>query len=171
MPIDPEHLLDCARRSGAVAVEVHSLDSTTQTVSFEANAPKQIEATQSQGVAVRLWTSETEAGVAVAYGSVEPQILVDKAWAMATPSDPPLLNSAPPPQWDYAAPTVETADLVSWGKETIANILDQFPDVICEGGWSQSQGQVRLLNSAGLDYGRADWGVGGGVQATWVRGG
>nr|WP_228383004.1 DNA gyrase modulator [Synechococcus elongatus] len=90
--LQPEQLLDLARRSGAELAEVYWSSSESRPVYFEANELKQLESTQSEGVALRLWR-QGKPGLAVAYGPVDPQQLVDRACALSDLNDPeePLL--------------------------------------------------------------------------------
>jgi PmbA protein len=76
-----EQLLELAAQSGAQHAEVYQSRSLSRPVFFEANRLKQLESSQSEGLALRLWR-DGRPGLAVAYGPVEPQDLVDRAIAM-----------------------------------------------------------------------------------------
>ena len=64
-------------------------------VFFEANRLKQLETAQSEGIALRLW-KDNKPGLAVAYGAVEPKILVAKSIELSQLNQPetPELNQA-----------------------------------------------------------------------------
>src|SRR4028118_1894069 len=82
-----EQLLELAAQAGVKQAEVYQSRSLSRPVFFEANRLKQLESSQSEGVALRLWR-EGCPGLAVAYGPVEPQDLVDRAIAMTYLNEP-----------------------------------------------------------------------------------
>ena len=82
-----EQLIDLALRSGAQHAEVYQSRSLARPVFFEANRLKQLESSQAEGVALRLWR-DGRPGLTVAYGPVEPQALVDRALAMTQLNEP-----------------------------------------------------------------------------------
>ncbi|MCG8364393.1 MAG: TldD/PmbA family protein, partial [Pseudanabaenales cyanobacterium] len=90
----PEQLLDLAARSGAEAVEVFQSHSLSRPVYFEANRLKQLETSQVEGTALRLWR-QGRPGLAVAYGDIEPQALIDKALALSALNDPEEIELTP----------------------------------------------------------------------------
>src|ERR687885_60676 len=82
-----EQLLELAAQSGAQHAEVYQSRSLSRPVFFEANRLKQLESSQSEGVALRVWQDGCP-GLAVAYGPVSAQVLVDRAIAMTQLSEP-----------------------------------------------------------------------------------
>ena len=81
-----EKLLDLALKSGAEAAEVLQSRSQSRPVFFEANRLKQLESSAALGTALRLWVNGRP-GLAVAYGPVDPQPIVDKAMAISALND------------------------------------------------------------------------------------
>ena len=73
-----ESLLKLVSRRGISHAEVYQVSSESQPVFFEGNRLKQLESTQSIGTALRLWQNNRP-GLAVAYGKIDPELLIDKA--------------------------------------------------------------------------------------------
>ena len=96
----PEQLLELAARSGADAAEVFQSRSLSRPVFFEANRLKQLESADSEGTALRLWKNGCP-GLAVAYGPVEAQALVDRAIALSQLNEPEDVELAPASQLIY----------------------------------------------------------------------
>ncbi|HAJ64830.1 MAG TPA: peptidase C69 [Cyanobacteria bacterium UBA8543] len=166
-----EQLLALATQSGAQHAEVYHSRSLSRPVFFEANRLKQLESSQSEGTALRLW-QEGRPGLAVAYGPVEPQDLVDRAMAMTQLNEPePVeLTQAQTVRYPDLGETVPVADLIEMGKEAIAQIRDAYPDVLCTGQWECEEETTRLLNSHGLDCYYTDTTLSCFIGAEWVRG-
>jgi PmbA protein len=173
MSIDslPEQLLDCAKRSGAECAEVFQSQSLSRPVFFEANRLKQLESTQAEGTALRLW-KDGRPGLAVAYGAVEPQALVDRAIAISQLNDPEEVELASDSRLSYpdVGQSVPIEQLVEWGNLAIAQIRDRYPDVLCSSGWDCEAETTRLLNSNGLDCGYTDTTLSGFLEVEWIRG-
>lgn len=169
--ISPERLIDLARQAGAEAAEVFQSQSCSRPVFFEANRLKQLESTQSAGTALRLWL-QGRPGLAVAYGSVDPQVLVDRALALSQLSDPETieLGDASTLVYPDLGRAVTTEQLMDWGREAIARIRDHHPDVLCSAEWECDIETTRLVNSYGLDCGYSDTTLGCFVSAEWIRG-
>ena len=89
-----EQLLTLAKRAGAEDAEVFQSRSQSRPVSFEANRLKQLESTQADGTALRIWKNGRP-GLIVAYGEVEAQTLVDRAITLSdlNESEDPELTS------------------------------------------------------------------------------
>ncbi|MDX2232028.1 MAG: TldD/PmbA family protein [Leptolyngbyaceae cyanobacterium bins.349] len=166
-----EQLLDLAVRSGAEAAEVFQSRSLSRPVFFEANRLKQLESAQAEGVALRLWR-DGRPGLAVAYGPVEPQLLVDRALALSYLNDPETIELSAGSRMNYPdlGEAVSVEQLVEWGKQAIALVRDAYPDVICEAEWECEAEMTRLINTAGLDCGYTDTTLGCSLSAEWVRG-
>ncbi|MEO1149174.1 MAG: DNA gyrase modulator, partial [Cyanobacteria bacterium J06638_22] len=75
-----EELLERALRSRVEAAEVYQANARSRPVFFEANRLKQLEVSQSEGLALRIWR-DGRPGLAVAYGPVDLPTLVDRAIA------------------------------------------------------------------------------------------
>lgn len=166
-----EQLLALATQSGAQHAEVYHSRSLSRPVFFEANRLKQLESSQSEGTALRLW-QEGRPGLAVAYGPVEPQDLVDRAMAMTQLNEPePVeLTEAQTVRYPDLGERVPVEDLIEMGKEAIAQVRDAYPEVLCTGQWECEEETTRLLNSQGLDCYYTDTTLSCFIGAEWVRG-
>jgi PmbA protein len=112
----PEQLLELALKSGAEAAEVFQSTSRSTPVSFEANRLKQVENIEADGVALRLWRNG-QPGLAVAYGEVELQALVDRALALSQLNVPEERQLTPiaHPKYPTAGKVVPVQQLVGLG--------------------------------------------------------
>lgn len=166
-----EQLLELAAQSGAQHAEVYQSRSLSRPVFFEANRLKQLETSQSEGVALRLWR-DGRPGLAVAYGPVEPQDLVDRAIAMTDLNEPEPVELADAGTEHYPdlGETVPVEELVEMGKEAIAQVRDAYPEVLCTGQWECEEETTRLVNSLGLDCHYTDTTLSCFLGAEWVRG-
>ncbi len=166
-----EQLLDLAARSGAEAAEVFQSRSLSRPVFFEANRLKQLESAQAEGTALRLWINGRP-GLAVAYGSVEPQALVDRAVALSALNEPETIELAEANKQHYPdlGESVPVEQLVEWGRQAIALIRDANPDLLCTAEWECEAETTRLINSYGLDCGYTDTTLSSYLSAEWVRG-
>jgi PmbA protein len=169
--LQAEQLLDLAAQSGAQHAEVYQSRSLSRPVFFEANRLKQLESSQSEGVALRLWR-DGRPGLAVAYGPVEAQDLVDRALAMSQLNEPELveLTDAGTAHYPDLGETVPVEELVVMGKEAIAQVRDAYPEVLCTGQWECEEETTRLVNSLGLDCHYTDTTLSCFLGAEWVRG-
>ncbi|MEB3233396.1 MAG: DNA gyrase modulator, partial [Leptolyngbyaceae bacterium] len=129
-------LLDRALQAGAEAAEVFYSAALSRPVFFEANRLKQLERSQSAGLALRLWRN-SKPGLAVAHGPVDPQRLVDKAIALTelNDSEPVELVHGSAMAYPDVGRTVTTDQLIAWGEEAIALVRDAYPDVLCTAEW------------------------------------
>jgi PmbA protein len=166
-----EQLLELALKSGAEAAEVYQSRSLSRPVFFEANRLKQLETNQSEGTALRLWY-KGRPGLAVAYGNVEPQALVERAVSLSQLNQPEAveLNGNFQPFYPDLGEDVPVEKLVEWGKETIALIREAYPEVICNGDWECDVETTRLVNTKGLDCYYTDTTLSCYISAEWVRG-
>ncbi|GAA6616473.1 TldD/PmbA family protein [Scytonema sp. NUACC26] len=166
-----EQLLELSVKSGAEAAEVYQSLSLSRPVFFEANRLKQLETSQSEGTALRLWKNGRP-GLAVAYGLVEPQALVERALALSqlNPQEIVELNGNSKPFYPDLGKSISVAKLVEWGNEAIALIRDDYPDVICTGDWECDVETIRLINTRGLDCHYTDTTLSCYIEAEWVRG-
>ena len=166
-----EQLLELATKSGAEAAEVYQSRSRSRPVFFEANRLKQLESAQSAGTALRLWQNGRP-GLAVAYGAVEPQILVERALALSqlNASETIELGSNFKPKYPNLGEDVPVTQLVEWGKQAIALIRDAYPEVLVSAEWDSDVETTRLVNSQGLDCYYTDTTLSCYLAAEWVRG-
>lgn len=166
-----EQLLDLAVRSGAQHAEVYQSRSLSRPVFFEANRLKQLEISQSEGVALRLWR-DGHPGLAVAYGPVEPQSLVDRAIAMTQLSQPePVeLGEARTQSYPDLGEMVPVENLIAMGRNAITQIREAQPDVLCTAELECEEETTRLVNSHGLDCYYTDTTLSCFLAAEWVRG-
>ncbi len=165
-----EQLLELAARSGAEAAEVFWSRSLSRPVYFEANRLKQLESAESEGTALRLW-KDGRPGLVVAYGDVEAQVLVDRAIALSQLNDSEEIELAPASKMHYPnlGTVVPVEQLVDWGKQAIELVRQQYPEVLCAGGWECDAESTRLINSNGLDCGYTDNTLSGFLEVEWIR--
>ncbi len=166
-----EQLLELAIKSGAEAAEVYQSRSLSRPVFFEANRLKQLETSQSEGTALRLWHNGRP-GLMVAYGPVEPQVMVERALILSQLNQPEVveLNSDSKPDYPNLGSDVPPEKLVYWGKEAIALIRQVYPDVVCNADLECDVETTRLVNSKGLDCYYTDTTLSCYISAEWVRG-
>jgi len=123
-----EQLLELAARSGAEAAEVFQSRSLSRPVYFEANRLKQLERADSEGTALRLWKNGCP-GLAVAYGPVEAQALVDRALALSQLNDHWLDHTPLQPLWIQRAELRKFDDMIQYYRK------DDWPAVqFCDRG-------------------------------------
>lgn len=166
-----EQLLHLAAKSGAEAAEIYHSRSLSRPVFFEANRLKQLESAQSEGTALRLWRSGRP-GLAVAYGPVEPNAMVERALALSELNEPERieLGSNSKPAYPDLGEAVPVEQLVEWGKQAIAIIRDAYPEVLVSAEWDSDVETTRLVNSQGLDCHYTDTTLSCYISAEWVRG-
>ncbi|MGK7890193.1 MAG: TldD/PmbA family protein [Leptolyngbyaceae cyanobacterium] len=164
-------LLDRALQSGAEAAEVFYSAALSQPVFFEANRLKQLDRSQSSGLALRLWRKGAP-GLAVAHGSIDPQRLIDKAIALSELNDPESIELTQGSTMAYpdVGRAVSTGQLIEWGEEAIALIQDEYPNVLCAAEWDCEAETTRLVNTNGLDIRYTDTTLSCGLTAEWIRG-
>jgi len=166
-----EQLLELAIQFGAEAAEVYQSRSLSRPVFFEGNRLKQIETNQAEGTALRLWRNGCP-GIAVAYGMVQPEFMVERALALSQLNSPELMEvgSSFQPHYPNLGENVPVEKLVEWGKQTIDSIREVYPDVICSGDWECDVETTRLVNTKGLDCYYTDTTLSCYISAEWVRG-
>ena len=166
-----EQLLELAAKAGAQAAEVFQSRSHSRPVFFEANRLKQLESIESEGTGLRLWR-DGRPGLAVAYGSVEPQALIDRAIALSELGVPETIELTAGSQTSYPdlGQSVAVEQLVTWGKDAIATIRESYPEILCTAEFDCEVESIRLLNSLGLDCSYTDTTLSGYLGAEWVRG-
>lgn len=166
-----DRLIELALKAGASHAEVYQSQSFSRPVFFEANRLKQLESSQSQGCALRLW-KDNRPGLAVAYGDFEPEILVEKAIALTQLNEPETIELTENKTLIYPDTGAEVAPekLIEIGKEAIAKIRDAYPDVICSSELECERETTILINSSGLYCEYADISLSYFLGVEWVRG-
>ncbi|MEO1401314.1 MAG: TldD/PmbA family protein, partial [Cyanobacteria bacterium J06635_1] len=167
----PEQLLAGAKAAGAEAAEVYQATTLSKPALFEANRLKQLETSESEGVALRLWRGG-KPGLAVAYGPVEPGLLIDKALALSdlNEAETPELTPGKPHRFPTSGQAVTVEQLVEWGREAIDLMRQVYPEVICQAELDCETETTRLVNSAGLDYAYRDTTLSSYFGIDWIRG-
>jgi PmbA protein len=166
-----EKLLTLAQNAGAENAEVYYSRSQSHPVFFEANRLKQLESSESEGTALRVWRGGCP-GLAVAYGPVDPQTLVEKAIALSllNPPETPELNEARTQIAEPVGKTLPVETLVEVGKKAIAEIRTAYPEVLCSGELECEEDQTILLNSKGLYCEHQDTAISYYFGVEWIRG-
>ena len=166
-----EQLLELALKSGAEAAEVYQSRSLSRPVFFEANRLKQLETSQSEGTALRLWRDGCP-GLTVAYGDVDPQAMVEKSLALSQLNPPETVELGGHSGHSYPnlGKSVSVETLINWGKQAIALIRDVYPDILCHSDWECDIENTKLINSKGLDSHYTDTTLSCYMSAEWVRG-
>ncbi|MGK7894992.1 MAG: TldD/PmbA family protein [Xenococcus sp. (in: cyanobacteria)] len=151
MNIELEQFLQLARESGTQESEVYYVQSQSRPIFFEGNRLKQLESSQSEGTALRLWRGGCP-GLAVAYGEVTPQTLVDKAIAITELNDPQIIELAPARRAIHpdTGKSLPIEDLIELGRNAIARIRDLYPETICSAELECETETTTLINSRGL---------------------
>lgn len=145
-----ESLLALASRQASHA-EVYQVKSQSQPVFFEGNRLKQLESSQSVGTALRLW-QDNRPGLAVAYGKIDPDILVQKALALSQLNEPEIIELAPPHQviQDLGGAKASVAELIVLGEKAIGKLREECPELICSAELESDTETTTLINSQGL---------------------
>jgi PmbA protein len=166
-----EQLLDLSRQAGAELAEVYQSKSLSRPIFFEANRLKQLESAQGEGIALRLWKNG-KPGLAVAYGPVDPQLLVEKTLAISELNDPetPQINSGNQKQYPDLGTPIPTERLLEMGRHSIQMLRSDFPDIVCSSQWDCESESLRLVNSLGLDWSYTDTTMSAYLGAEWIRG-
>jgi PmbA protein len=166
-----EQLLEQSAKAGASAAEVFQSWSYARPVFFEANRLKQLESSQTEGTALRLWLAGRP-GMAVAHGRIDPQELVSRAIALSQLNPIEAIDLATNQQKTYPdlGQAVSVEQLVDWGGQAIAHVRRAYPEVLCIGEWDCEIETTHLINSQGLRCRHTDTTLSCGLSAEWVRG-
>jgi PmbA protein len=146
-----ESLLDLASRRGISHAEIYQVSSQSRPVFFEGNRLKQLESSQSVGTALRLW-QDNRPGLAVAYGRIEPELLIDKAIALSQLNTPEIIELAPSRQVTYDLTGIKASveDLIAYGDRAITQLREEYPELICSAELEFEEESITLINSQGL---------------------
>ncbi len=167
-----EQLLDIAGKNGAEAAEVFQERSRSLSAAFEANRLKELTNSESAGTALRLWVDERP-GLAVAYGPVDPKALVERAIAISHLNQTQTIELAEKGGKNIEqnmGKSVAAEQLVAWGKEAIARVIEAYPEVICNSEWDCEIETTSIINSKGLNRSYTDSTLSCYLEAEWVRG-
>ena len=166
-----ESLLQLASRQGASHAEVYQVTSQSQPVFFEGNRLKQLESSQSVGTALRLWQNN-QPGLAVAYGKIEPELLVEKAIALSHLNEPETIELTASRQeyHDLSGVSASVPELVELGNRAIERLREEYPELICSAELEFEQESTILINSQGLHCEYRESGLSCYLGAELVRG-
>ncbi|MGP0128969.1 MAG: TldD/PmbA family protein [cyanobacterium endosymbiont of Rhopalodia musculus] len=171
MIINPQKIIDLALTYDVSEAEIYQLSSLSHPVVFEANRLKQLQSKQFQGTALRLW-KQGRPGLAVAYGSIDPQELVEKAIALSQLNPPKTMELSKPRIAIYPniGSSISVETLISKGKTAINQLRDTYPDAICNGEFSCEEYTTLLMNSQGLHCQYKETSINYYLGLEWIRG-
>lgn len=88
----------------------------------------------------------------MAYGKIEPELLVNKAIALSQLNQPETIELAPVRQAIYRleGATASVNDLVAIGNQAISELREEYPELICSAELESEQETTTLINSQGL---------------------
>lgn len=169
--INPEEILAIAQKAGAAEAEVYQMTSHSHPVYFEANRLKQLETTESEGIALRVWRDGAP-GVTVAYGEITPEALVERALALCLLNPPETIELSADHRQVYPTQGSPVArdELVEMGSNAVAQLSALNSSVICSGELDCEQHTTRLLNTRGTDCQYTNINLSAFFQVEWVRG-
>ncbi len=179
-----EALLTLAKQKGIEDAEVYQVQSQSRPVFFEGNRLKQLESSQSEGTALRIWRNGCP-GLAVAYGKVEAATLVDKAIALSHINAPEIVELTKPEEvgdaqvsltkagkkiYSPVGQNISVEKLIELGENAIATIRDFYPETVCSAEFECEIETTTLVNTQGLycQYTETAWSYYLGVEL--VRG-
>jgi PmbA protein len=171
MTDNQERLLELALKAGASHAEIYQARSHSRPVFFEGNRLKQLESSQAEGCALRIWKNGCP-GLAVAYGKVEPEIIVAKAIALSQLNEPETIELAEARTEIYlnADENIAPEKFIEIGREAIEKIRDAYPEIICNAEFECEEETTVLKNSLGLHCEYTDTSVSYFLGVEWVRG-
>jgi len=166
-----ELLLELTSRRGISHAEVYQVSSESQPVFFEGNRLKQLESSQSIGTALRLWQNNRP-GLAVAYGKIEPELLIDKAIALSELNKPEVIELTPSRQavHDLTGTSASVEDLIGLGQQAIDKLREEYPELICSAELEFERESTTLINSRGLYCHYDESGISYSLGAELIRG-
>ena len=166
-----ESLLQLVSRRGISHAEVYQVASQSEPVFFEGNRLKQLESTQSISTALRLW-HDNRPGLAVAYGRIETELLIDKAIALSQLNAPETIELASPRTaiYDLTGVRASVEDLIAIGDQAITKLREEYPELICSAELEFEQESCTLANSQGLYCHYEESGLSYSLGAELIRG-
>jgi PmbA protein len=147
-----ERLLELSTRRGASHSEVYRVTSQSHSIYFEGNRLKQVESSASEGTALRLWL-DNRPGLAVAYGKVEPELLVEKAIALSQLNPVETIDLVGNKRAIYHGREIPFVrdELIELGNKAIALLREECPELICSAELEWERETTTLINSQGLE--------------------
>ena len=166
-----ESLLDSVSRRGINRAEIYQTTSQSQPVFFEGNRLKQLESSLNVGTALRLW-QDNRPGLAVAYGKIEPELLIDRAIALSKLNQPETISLAPPCKVirDSTGVSASVEELIEIGDRAIIKLREEYPELICSAELESESETTALINSEGLYCQYSESGLSCSIGAELVRG-
>lgn len=166
-----EQLLELAKQKGATDAEVYQVRSQSRPVFFEGNRLKQLESSQSEGTALRIWRDNCP-GLAVAYGQVDAETLVDKALALSQLNEPETieLTEARTEIVSNQGAVLPVETFIEMGQNAIATLRKAYPEIICSAEFECEEETTTLINSRGLHCQYTDTSLSYYLGAELVRG-
>jgi PmbA protein len=146
-----EQLLELSKQKGAAEAEVYQVRSQSRPVFFEGNRLKQLESSQSEGTALRIWRDNCP-GLAVAYGQVDAETLVDKALALSQLNEPETieLTEARTEIVANQGTILPVETFIEMGQNAITTLRQAYPEIICSAEFECEEETTTLINSRGL---------------------
>lgn len=165
-----EELLALTLKKGIDDAEVYQVKSYSRPVSFEANRLKQIESSQTTGIALRLWHN-SRPGLVVAYGDFNSDDLIAKAIAISELNEPeqPLLNDRATLIYPHFTSEPDVKSLIEQGKNLIEHITEKYAEVIVNLDIEWETETTTLVNSQGLYCQQTDNSYGASLGVELVR--
>ena len=166
-----ESLLDLVSRRGIDYAEIYQATSQSQPIFFEGNRLKQLESSLSVGTALRLW-QDNRPGLAVAYGKIEPELLIERAIALSHLNQPETIELALPRKavYDLTGASASVEDLIEIGDGAITKLREEYPELICSAELESEFETTTLINSQGLYVQYSESGLSCSLGAELVRG-
>lgn len=136
--------------------EVYRVESESHPVSFEANRLKEIMRRDTSGVALRV-IDAGRIGFSSTTDAARESELVDRAGSLArfgaeASFDFPAATEYPKVgTFDPTVPEVSQQSMIDTGQGLIEQLLDEWPDLLCDASVGWSTGHGRIMNSAGVD--------------------
>ncbi len=170
-----ERLLEQAKSAHGSA-EVFGVTSERRHVEFEANRPKNIGQSQSDGVALRIINPNGRIGFSSTNDADKIDDLVDRVGALAeygaeaafefpNATDYSVVNS-----FDHSVADLSDDEMLDFGRTAIDAILTEYPEALCSVDVNKSSGQQRLMNSAGIDANQSQTNSGFFMGVELIRG-
>jgi len=172
---DPEPILQAAHRLGAQQAEVFAVQSEETPVRFEANRLKEINARQTNGVALRVIV-DSRIGFASSTKPGDVQALVEAAVETA-PFGPEahldLPRDGQAPDVDVYDPDIEALpvdQMIEVGQALIDAVRAVEPELLCDGYVRRGDSSVTIANTNGGMFTYRGTGYSAWINGTLIRG-
>lgn len=167
-----QQLLERSKQAGAESAEVYQLQTRSRIACFDANVLKQVEQRETHGLALRLWRHHRP-GLAVSYGNINPDTLVQQAIALSqlnNPQRPQLISTQLHAPALNRGSAVSQEQLIDWGEDVIGTVLSDHNQCSCSAELSCESEEIYLVNSNGLECGYVDTTLRSFLTTEWIRG-